>query len=126
MELSYKNYILAIRSNTIFLKRTLKELRINNYNPAILNARPANIEVQYVVDVYPCAAYIASHITKSQRGMGDLLWKAFREVASGNTSVRDQVKQVGNKFLNAIEISAQEALSITLQIRMRKSSSLGK
>ena len=58
--------------------------------------------------------------------MGDLSWKAFREVASGNTSVRDQVKQVGNKFLNGIEISAQEALSITLQIRMRKSSSLGK
>jgi hypothetical protein len=63
---SEHEYILAIRScfscPTIFLKRGPKELIINNYNPACLLAWRANMDIQFVLDVYACAMYIVSYL----------------------------------------------------------------
>jgi len=76
-------YICAIQSSlntpTVFLKRNPNELRINNYNPACLSAWRANMDVQFVLDVYACAVYIADYTSKSQRGMSDLLRQACVE-----------------------------------------------
>ena len=59
---SEHQYILAIQSSlncpTIFLKRNPNELRINNYNPTCLLAWRANMDIQFVLDVYACAMYI--------------------------------------------------------------------
>jgi len=38
--------------------------------------------------------------------------------------VTNRVRQIGNKFLNAVEISAQEAVYIVLQMPMRRSFSI--
>lgn len=119
-------YILAIRSSlscpTIFLRRSANELRINNYNPACLQAWRANMDIQFVLDVYACAMYIVSYISKAQKGMSELLRKACAEAKEGNSSIKQQVRDIGNKFLNSVEISAQEAVYIILQLPMRKSS----
>ena len=40
----------------------------------------------------------------------------------GNATIKQQVRDIGNKFLNNVEISAQEAVYIALQLPMRKSS----
>ena len=40
----------------------------------------------------------------------------------GNSNIKQQVRDIGNKFLNNVEISAQEAVYIILQLPMRKSS----
>ena len=123
---SEEDYILAIRASlvtaTIFLKRNPNELRINNYNRSCLLAWRANIDIQYVLDVYACAMYIVSYISKAQRGMSELLRIACEEAKSGNSSVKQQVRDIGNKFLNAVEISAQEAVYLALQLPMRRSS----
>ena len=121
-----KDYILAIRSSlncpTIFLKRKPNELRVNNYNPACLSAWRANMDVQFILDVYACAMYIVSYISKAQKGMSELLRKACAEAKDGNSNVKQQVRDIGNKFLNSVEISAKEAVYIILQLPMRKSS----
>ena len=61
LKITEQNYLLAIRSGlntpTIFLKRQPDELRINNYNPACLSAWRANMDVQFVLDVYACTLY---------------------------------------------------------------------
>ena len=123
---SEERYILAIRSSlnspTVFLKRMPNELRVNNYNPACLKAWRANMDVQYVLDVYACAMYIVSYISKAQKGMSELLQKACAEAKEGNSTIKQQVRDIGNKFLNSVEISAQEAVYIILQLPMRKSS----
>ena len=122
---SEHDYVLAIRSSincpAIFLKRTLNELRINNYNSACLHAWRANMDVQFVLDVYACAMYIVSYISKAQKGMGELLCKACAEAREGNANIKQQVWvcDIGNKFLNSVEISAQEAVYIILQLPMR-------
>ena len=46
----------------------------------------------------------------------------MREAKEGNLSIKQQVRDIGNKFLNSVEISAQEAVYIILQLPMRRSS----
>ena len=126
LNVTEQNYYLAIRSElnspTVFLKRNPNELRVNNYNSACLSAWRANMDIQFVLDVYACAMYIVSYISKAQKGMSQLLQRACDEARDGNSSIKQQVRDIGNKFLNSVEISAQEAVYIVLQLPMRKSS----
>ena len=82
----------------------------------------ANMDIQFVLDVYACAIYIVSYISKAQRGISDLLRTACEEAKFGNSTVQQQVRDIGGKCLNAVEISAQEAVYITLQLPLRRSS----
>jgi len=104
------NYYLAIQSSLsspmIFLKRKPNELRVNNYS-ACLSAWRANMDIQFVLDVYACAMYIVPYISKAQKGMSQLLQRACEEARAGNSSIKQQVRDIGNQFLNAVEISAQ-------------------
>ena len=113
LKLTEQNYLLAIRSSlktpTIFLKRKPNELRINDYNAACLSAWRANMDIQFVLDVYACAVYIVSYISKAQKGMSELLRTACEEARRGNSNIKQQVRDIGNRFLNNVEISAQEA-----------------
>ena len=126
LKVTENDYRLAVRSSlnapTVFLKRKPNELRINNYNPACLKAWRANMDIQFVLDVYACAMYIVSYISKAQKGMSELLQQACAEARKGNSSIKQQVRDIGNKFLNSVEISAQEAVYIILQLPMKKSS----
>ena len=126
LDVSERPYILAIQSSlnspTIFLKRSPNELRINNYNHTCLQAWRANMDIQYVLDVYACAMYIVSCISQAQKGMSELLHKAVQEAKERNTNIKQQVRDIGNKFLNSVEISAQEAVYVVLQLPMRKAS----
>ena len=124
--LSEERYILALRSSlvtaTIFLKRNPNELRINNYNVPCLSAWRANMDIQFILDVYACAVYIANYISKAQKGMSELLRQACTEARKANSTIKQQVRDIGSKFLNNVEISAQEAVYIVLQLPMRKAS----
>ena len=64
LKMTQQNYLLAARSNlkapTIFLQRQPNELRINYYNSACLSAWRANMDIQFVLDIYACAVYIVS------------------------------------------------------------------
>ena len=80
------------------------------------------MDIQFVLDPYACAVYILSYITKGQRGMSKLLRKACEEAKEGNKNIVNKVRHIGNKFLNAVEISAQEAVYLVLQMPLRRSS----
>ena len=127
IDLTFDDYIWAIRSSlynkAIFLKRHPNAIRVNAYNPTLLKAWWANMDIQFVTNVYACAMYIASYVTKSQRGMSELLRKTAEEARENDgKDIRQQLRSVGNKFLNAVEISAQDACYILLQRSMRRSS----
>ena len=102
LKVTEENYVLAIRSllnaSTVFLERTPVELRINNYNPDCLRAWRANMDIQFVLDVYACAVYIVNYISKGQKGMSDLLREACSEVRKGNSSIKQQVRDIGSKL----------------------------
>jgi len=54
--------------------------------------------------------------------MSDLLRKACEEARLGNSTLKQQVRIIGNKFLNNVEVSAQEAVYLLLQLPLRRSS----
>ena len=74
------------------------------------------MDIQFILDLYACAVYILSYITKGQRGMSTLLQKACGEANSGNKDNANKVKYIGNKFLNAVEVSAQEAETLRISV----------
>ena len=126
LNVTEESYLLAVCSSlhvaTIFLKRNPNELTINNYNPACLSAWRANMDIQYVLDVNACAVYVVNYISKGQKGMSELLREACTEEGKGNHTIKQQVRDVGSKFLNSVEINAQEAVYFVLQLPMRRAS----
>ena len=72
-----------------------------------------NVDIQYIVDECTRAMYIVAYISKAQKGMSELLCKTVLEVKEGNTNIKQQVRDIGNKFLNSVEISAQEAVCVS-------------
>ncbi|XP_060561861.1 uncharacterized protein LOC132721554 [Ruditapes philippinarum] len=124
-EMSEEDYIKCIRSSLkaskVFLKREPKDIRVNLYNKAILRAWEANIDIQFVLDPYACAMYIVSYISKSQRGMSTLLHAAAKEAKNGNLDIKRQVRHIGNVFSNSVEVSAQEAVYLVLQMPLTRS-----
>lgn len=124
LRLTEENYILALRHtlnrDTLFLKGMPSEIRITNDSTTLSKAWQANMDLQYVLDPYACATYILAYITKEQRGIRRLLQKATKEIKSGNQDIANKKRHIGNKFLTAVEISAQEAAYLVLQMPMRR------
>ncbi len=54
--------------------------------------------------------------------MSKLLCKASEEAKEGNKNIVNKVRHISNKFLNAVEKSAQEAVHLVLQMPLRRSS----
>lgn len=78
------------------------------------------MDIQFILDVYACAVNIANYISKAQKGMSELLRQACTEARKANSTIKQQARDIGSKFLNNVEISAQEAVYIVLQLPMRK------
>ena len=105
---------------SVILKRKPSEQSVNYYSPAVLKAWEANMDIQYVVNAYACVMYIASYVLKAEKGMGELLKQAAREMEQGNT--RQQLNKLGSVFLTNREVSAQEAVYRVLSIPLRRCS----
>ena len=48
------------------------------------------MDIQFVTNVFACAMYIASYVTKSQRGMSELLRKAADEAKLNDGAIFDR------------------------------------
>ena len=99
---------------SVILKRKPSEQSVNYYSPAMLKAWEANMDIQYVINAYACVMCIASYVLKAEKGMGELLKQAAREMDQGNT--RQQLNKLGSVFLTNREVSAQEAVYRVLLI----------
>ena len=102
----------------VVLERTPGEQNVNAYNPTVIKAWEANIDLQFIVDAYACVMYVASYMTKDENGMGELLKQACKEHA--DKDVKTMLRKVGSTFLNHREISAQEATYRILSMPMKK------
>ena len=106
------------RGDTIVLKRDPCDCNINNYNPAVMLAWQANMDIQYIVNAYACIMYVASYIMKTERSMGELLKKVSNEVRTED--LMTQLRKVGSAFLTHREVSAQETVYRILSLPMKQ------
>lgn len=80
------------------------------------------MDIQFILDPYACATYIVSYISMGQRGMSNLLNRACEEARREDSDIRQQVRHIGNQFLSHVEIGAQEAAYLVLQMPFRRTS----
>ena len=59
------------------------------------------MDIQFVVDVYARAVYMVTYISKAQKGMSELLQQACTEANEENSSIKQQVRDIG-KVLNNV------------------------
>ena len=104
----------------IILKRQPSEQNVNCYSQAVLRVWQTNMDIQYVTNAYACVMYFASYVLKAEKGMGELLKLAAKEVHQGNT--RQQLNKLGSVFLTNREVSAQEAVYRVLSMPLRRCS----
>ena len=69
----------STNGNVVVLKREPSECFINNYNPSVMLAWQANMDIQFVLNAYACIMYVASYIMKTERSMGELLKRVAAE-----------------------------------------------
>ena len=68
----------------MFLKRRIKERWINNYNPEMLHAWNANMDIQLAIDTYAIITYIVSYMNKAETQMTKFMKEALNSVAQDN------------------------------------------
>ena len=127
LDIDYGTYLNAIayglKQTTIYLRRTPYEIRVNGYNETLLLATRANMDIQPITSIYSCATYVSSYVAKALRGISMLLREAVEEAhADPNCTLKQQLRHIANKFLNNVEVCAQEACYLQLQLPLRQSS----
>ncbi|KAK6168643.1 hypothetical protein SNE40_019835 [Patella caerulea] len=121
-ELFQKACEVLSKKNNVILKRNPKDVWINPYNPNLLRAWDANMDIQYVFDAYSCIVYIVSYISKSEREMGLVLSDAQEEAKGGNLTAKESLKKISSTYLHCREVSAQESAYRVCNLRLRESS----
>ena len=70
INVSVDEYVEALkiseRGKVLILKREVKERFVNNYNPEMLRAWNANMDLQLVFDPYAVVSYIANYMNKDE------------------------------------------------------------
>ena len=74
---------------SVVLKRDKGDIYVNNYNPEVLRAWNANIDIQYVLDPYSCIMYIISYIAKSESELGAVLKQAREDMIKDGQNVNE-------------------------------------
>ena len=97
---------------SVVLKRDKGDIFVNNYNPDVLRAWNANIDVQYVLDPYSCIMYIISYIAKSESELGVVLKQARDDMIKEGKNVNEtrSLKSLAHKYFTHREVSVQEAV----------------
>ncbi|KAI5726156.1 hypothetical protein M8J77_024597 [Diaphorina citri] len=111
-----------IRRAKVFLRRDLKEIKLNAYNKLALILNEANMDIQFMVDPYGAAVYVVDYVNKAERGISKLIKETADQVRLGNAPVVEQMRSICNVFINKSEVSAQEACMHILGLSMAEAS----
>ncbi|XP_062557042.1 uncharacterized protein LOC134221891 [Armigeres subalbatus] len=124
---TYDYYLDVIRSSirrpTVLLKRSMTQLWTNPFNPWIAEKLKSNMDLQFVLEEFSCAAYVVEYVNKTNRGISSL----HRDLIKLQEEHPDQdynglLKKVSIKMLNSVEMSAQEAAWYLLRQSMSEAS----
>ncbi|RXN32331.1 replicase helicase endonuclease [Labeo rohita] len=119
----YNNYVEALTtSSVILLKRDPKEAWVNGYNPDLLRAWNANMDIQFVLDSFSCVMYMLSYISKPEHEMNDFLKNVIKGVRETNVNEEDEMKNIMQAYSKHRQVSAQESVARTCSLPMKKCS----
>ncbi|XP_053089417.1 uncharacterized protein LOC117597159 [Pangasianodon hypophthalmus] len=119
----YRNHAKALSTfSVVLLKRDPKEAWVNGYNPDLLRAWNANMDIQYVLDSYSCIMYMLSYISKPEHVMNDFLKNVIKGVREADVNEEDEMKQIMQAYSKHRQVSGQESVARTCSLPMKKCS----
>uniref|UniRef100_A0A8C5FK64 ATP-dependent DNA helicase n=2 Tax=Gadus morhua TaxID=8049 RepID=A0A8C5FK64_GADMO len=110
------------KKSEVVLKRDPKEAYVNGYNPTLLLAWDANMDIQYILNPYSCIAYICSYISKAEHGLSEYLKTMIENSNHENLNESDEMKQVMQAYSKKREVSAQECVARACSLNMKRCS----
>ncbi|XP_055056177.2 uncharacterized protein [Misgurnus anguillicaudatus] len=124
--LSMEDYMKYTRelstSSVILLKRDPKEVWVNGYNPDLLRAWNANMDIQYILDPYSCIMYMLSYISKPEHEMNEMLKNVIKAVRETDVNEEDEMKHIMQAYSKHRQVSSQESVARTCSLPMKKCS----
>ncbi|KAK0139103.1 ATP-dependent DNA helicase PIF1 [Merluccius polli] len=110
------------KSSTVVMKRDPKDCWVNGYNPYLLDAWDANIDVQFILNYYSLIHYICTYICKSENSVSEYLKTLIQNTNRDNTNERDEMREIMQAYSKKREVSAQECVTRACGINMKKCS----
>lgn len=90
----------------IFMKRSVAQRWINNFNPWVVKILRLNCDIQFSLEEFSCTMYVVEYVNKTNHGISNLqheLIKLRDEYPDKDYSAI--LTKAGLKMLNAVEIS---------------------
>ena len=103
----YKALSVSAKGITVILKRSPKELFVNNYNSEWLRAWNGNLDLQVCLDYFAIITYITDYYSKDESGTVKLLQEAAKSCKG--KPLNDQMRCLTQAFLTHRQIGESEA-----------------
>ncbi|XP_038135176.1 uncharacterized protein LOC119779572 [Cyprinodon tularosa] len=110
------------KKTAIYLKRDPKDCWINGYNPHLLKAWDANIDVSYILNAYSCIQYLTKYITKRESGLSEYLKTVIASSDMDRVNECDEMRAVMQAYSKKREVSAQECVARACGLKMKRCS----
>ena len=110
------------KGTKIILKRSLKEIFVNNYNPNFLLVWKANMDIQFCTDIYAVVTYITDYLTKSDSGFEKLLETVLKE--NPGSDYKEHLNSLKRIYFKHRQICYSEAIYRLLPTLQLKKSNL--
>lgn len=108
------------RGKVLILKRECKERNTNNYNPEMLTAWNANMDLQVAFDPYAIVSYIASYTYKEETQTTPFLREAVHTTAGKET--KERLRILKEAYISHRQVGASEAAyKVTPHLRLKDS-----
>ena len=101
--------ILPDNDYEIHLKRSTGSCFVNNYNPVLLKAWEANLDIQPVHNYFKALTYMTAYFSKSESEVFGSLKQGTKEIKNQNLNVRYAMKKIAYLFISSRQFSVQEA-----------------
>ncbi|KAL6491535.1 hypothetical protein MHYP_G00018800 [Metynnis hypsauchen] len=123
--MTYEDYKESVKSlstsSLVIMEREPKDCWVNGYNPLLLRAWDANMDIQFILNPYSCIMYILSYISKAEYEMSDYLKRVMKDTCP-SSSESETMKQVMQAYSKNREVSAQEAVARSCSLKLKSSS----
>lgn len=122
-EEEYLKYIsISEKGNVLILKRSIRERFINNYNPEMITAWNANMDIQLALDPYAVITYIVSYVSKDESGMTKFLKQALENHKDADTNTK--LKALKYAYLTNRQMGLSEAVAKLFSSMLLKGSNI--
>ena len=113
--MSEEDYLMALRSGVtgngyMFMKRTCKEVFINNFNRRIMSTHPANNDFTLCIDENQVAIYVINYLTKAEAGQSKMLREVDEQCEKEGLTYSEKLKKFANALDQSREVSVQEII----------------